>query len=65
MSVFGVFLVRIQTEYGEIQGRKTPNTDTFHVRGLTAPILKFFKAFDNQCNQSCNEAESSNTSKKL
>ena len=26
-----VFLVRIQSEFGKIRTRKTPNTDTFHV----------------------------------
>ena len=30
MPVFGVFLVRIQSECGKIRTRKTPNTDTFH-----------------------------------
>ena len=28
MSVFGIFLVRIQSKCGKIQTRKTPNTDT-------------------------------------
>ena len=30
VSVFGVFLVRIQSKWGKIQTRKTPNTDTCH-----------------------------------
>ena len=30
VSVFGVFLVRIQFKCGKIRTRKTPNTDTFH-----------------------------------
>ena len=28
--VFGVLLVRIQSECGKIRTKKTPNTDTFH-----------------------------------
>ena len=31
VSVIGVFLVRIESECGKIQTRKTPNTGTFHV----------------------------------
>ena len=31
VSIFGVFLVRIQSECGKIQTRKTPNMDTFHI----------------------------------
>ena len=30
VSIFGVFLVRIQSECGKIRTRKTPNTDIFH-----------------------------------
>ena len=30
MSVFGFFLVRIQSECEKIRTRKTPNTDAFH-----------------------------------
>ena len=30
LSVFGVFLVRIQSQCGKIRTRKTPNTDPFH-----------------------------------
>ena len=30
VSVFEVFLARIQSECGKIQTRKTPNTDAFH-----------------------------------
>ena len=30
VSIFGVFLVRIQSKCGKIWTRKTPNTDTFH-----------------------------------
>ena len=30
VSVFGVFLVCIQSEFGKIQTKKTPNTATFH-----------------------------------
>ena len=29
MLVFGIFLVRIQSEYGKIWTRKTPNSDSF------------------------------------
>ena len=29
-SLFGVFLVHIQSKCGKIRTRKTPNTDTFH-----------------------------------
>ena len=31
MSLFGVVLVRIQSECGKMWTRITPNTDTFHV----------------------------------
>ena len=34
LPVFGVFQVRIQSESGEIQARKSPNTDTFHTMSL-------------------------------
>ena len=30
VSVFGVILVRIQSEYGKMRSTITPNTDTFH-----------------------------------
>ena len=30
VSVFGIFLFRIQNECGKIQNRKSPNTNTFH-----------------------------------
>ena len=38
MSVFGIFLVRIQSECGKIRTRKTQNTDTF-----TQPLEVFSK----------------------
>ena len=39
VSVFGVFLVRIQPECGKIETRKTPNIDTFHVVKQTETML--------------------------
>ena len=30
ISVFGVILIRIQSRYGKIRTRITPNTDTFY-----------------------------------
>ena len=33
VSVFGDFLVRIQSECRKVRARKTPNTDTFHAVG--------------------------------
>ena len=33
-AVFGVFLIRIQSECGKIRTRKTPNTDTFQAMTL-------------------------------
>lgn len=35
MSVLGVFLVRIKSEYGKIQSRKNQNMDTFYVVSIT------------------------------
>ena len=35
VSIFGVFLVRIQSKYGKIRTRKTPNTDTFYARTIS------------------------------
>ena len=40
MSVFGVVLVRIQSQCGKMRTRITPNTDTFPVRGVTIDDLK-------------------------
>ena len=40
VSVFGVFLVRIQSECGKIQTRKIPNMDTFHPV-LIPPLTAF------------------------
>ena len=40
MSVFGVVLVRIQSQCGKMRTRITPNTDTFPVRGVTTDDLK-------------------------
>ena len=40
MPVFGVFQVRIQSESGEIQARKSPNTDTFHTMSLKKKKMK-------------------------
>ena len=43
MSLFGVFLVRIQPKGGKIRTRKTPNKDTFHgVLLLSKHVHKFF-----------------------
>ena len=38
MSIFGVILVRIQSDCGKIRTRITPNTDTFYA----VPTLVFF-----------------------
>ena len=38
LSVFGVFLIRIQSKCGKIQTRKTPNTDTFYAVLVFASI---------------------------
>ena len=35
MSVFGVIWVRIQSEFGKIQTRKTLNTDNFYLAHFT------------------------------
>ena len=43
MSVFWVFLVRIKSEYGNIQARKSPNTDTFHAKHTCLNVLIFFQ----------------------
>ena len=42
MSVFGVVLVRIQSECGKIRARIAPNTDTFHAvaRGAFNTLAK-------------------------
>ena len=39
MSVFGVILVRIQSECVKIRTRITPNTDTFHAVIVKTKIL--------------------------
>ena len=62
MSVFGVFLVRIQSGCGKIRTRKTRNTDTFHAvqwmrvnqsrwKGSTFKVIKwlFFLPKSNLC----------------
>lgn len=54
VSVYGVFLVFIQSEHGRIQTRKTQNTDTFctgfsawssHFRTKLLRTLEFFSPF--------------------
>ena len=41
VSVFGVFLVRIQSECGKIRARKTPSKDAFHAGSLPINVNKF------------------------
>ena len=51
--VFGVLLVRIQSECGKIRTKKTPNTDTFHAvfmintdrTFLTKFVVHYFSRF--------------------
>ena len=47
ISLFGIFLVRINSECGKIRSRKTPNTDTFHEVLVTRRkwCLKYAKIF--------------------
>ena len=40
VSVFGVILVRIQSECGKIRTTITPNTDTFHAVPILNKIAK-------------------------
>ena len=39
LSIFGVFLVRVQSEFKKTQTRKTPNAETFYA--LLLPITDF------------------------
>ena len=47
VSVFGVFLVHIQSECGKILTRKTPNTDTFYA----VLIIRIMTCFFQGCKQ--------------
>ena len=49
VSVFGVFLVRIQSECRKIRTRKTPNMDTLHAVNICKIITIFKGTEDLQC----------------
>ena len=52
MSVFGVFLVRIQSQCGKIRTIKTPKTDTFHAVPISCQRSNLFQCFPLFCNVS-------------
>ena len=52
MSVFRVFLVRIQSECGKIRTIKTPKTDTFHAVPISCQCSNLFQCFPLFCNVS-------------
>ena len=47
VSVFGVFLIRIQSECSKIRTRKTPYTNTFLAVSLThfVPLISFYTPY--------------------
>ena len=52
VSVFGVFLVRIQSECGKIRTRKTPNIYTFFAVGRSSNLFTFFSLSNPNTNMS-------------
>ena len=49
VSVFGVILVRIQSECGKIWTRINPNTETFHVMLCTFNLRPVIQSCDASC----------------